>query len=118
MILTFSFSLSSISINSVNRSLLYLPIELLQSYVNIIEVDSVEDLYFKKDPLMDALDIYFESSLSHHVLSYQVTYLFTDSDNSMVCLSDRCQGINITVNADIYFDVHYEKTMFYSIGEK
>ena len=120
MILSFSFFFASTAVNSVNRSLLYLPIELLQTYVNVLDVDDGEDLYFNRSSLTNALDSYFESTIKDHVLSYDTSYIFTDKDNTMVCIGTnaKCQGIKINVNAEIYFGVHYEKTMFYSIGER
>ena len=120
MVLSFSFFFASNAINSVNRSLLYLPIEMLQTYVNVLDVDGEEDLYFNRNSLTTALDRYFESTVEGHVLSYETSYIFTDKDNTMVCIGTnaKCQGIKINVNAEIYFGVHYEKTMFYSIGER
>ena len=120
MILSFSFFFAATAVNSVNRSLLYLPIELLQTYVNVLNVDEEEDLYFDRTPLTNALESYFESTVKDHVLSYETSYIFTDKDNTMVCIgaSAKCQGLKINMNAEIYFGVHYEKTMFYSIGER
>ena len=120
MVISFSFFFASTAVNSVNRSLLYLPVELLQSHVNIISVDDEEDLYFSRGSLTNALDNYFDSTVSGHVLSYESSYIFTDKDNTMVCIgtSAKCQGIKINIDAEIYFGVHYEKTMFYSIGER
>ena len=119
-LISFSFYFSSTAVNAVNRSMLYLPIEILQSSVNLIDVESEEDLYFDKDKLTNDLDDYFELSIKKYVISYVSSYIFTDKDNSMVCIGPdaKCQGIKITINAEIYFDTHYEKTMFYSIGER
>ena len=120
IVVSFSFFFATNAINFVNRSLLYLPIEILQSHVNVLNVDEEEDLYFNRAALNNALDDYFESTIKSHVISYETSYIFTDKDNTMVCIGSnaKCKGLKINVNAEIYFDVHYEKTMFYSIGER
>ena len=116
MTISFSFFFTTTSMGAVNRALLYLPIPLLQKSVNIIEVDDYPDLYFKQDELIADLDAYFEKSLTKYVVSYTPTYIFTNEDNSNVCIDNKCHGVRITIDAEIYFGASYSKTMFYSIG--
>ena len=117
MFVSFSFFFVTTSMNAVNRAVLYIPIELIQKNVNILDVNDESDLYFNKSDLKTDLDKYFQNSLEKYVISYEVTYTFTNQEGSMVCISTKCQGVKISVNANICFDAHYEKSMFYSIGE-
>ena len=116
MTISFSFFFTSTSMGAVNRALLYLPIPLLQKSVNILEVDGYEDLYFIQNDLTKDLDAYFEKALTKYVVSYTATYIFTNEDNTNICIDNKCHGVRITIDAEIYFNSSYSKTMFYSIG--
>ena len=117
MVISCSFFISYSSINYVNKSLLYLPKEILENSVNILNVKDKEYIYFIKKELILNLDTYFQSSLKGKVISYETEYIFTNSQGDEICLTGYCQGIKINLSAEIFFDTHYEKTMFYFIGE-
>ena len=87
MFVSFSFFFVTTSMNAVNRAVLYIPIELIQKNVNILDVNDESDLYFNKSDLKTDLDKYFQNSLEKYVISYEVTYTFTNQEGSMVCIS-------------------------------
>lgn len=119
MMISFSFFYISTSVNAVNRAVLYFPIEIIQVTVDIIDVDSGDDLYFNIDGLKMEVYSYFDRTIKNYVLSYQSSIVFTNEDNTMICIGKnaKCRGVKINVQAELYFNIHYEKTMFYSIGE-
>lgn len=120
MVVSFAFFYASIGVNALDRAVLYFPIEIIQKGVNIIEVDSEEDLYFDRTIITNEVNSYFDRTITKYVISYETSIIFTNKDNTMVCLGlySKCQGVKINLQAELYFDIHYEKTMFYSIGER
>ena len=61
MFVSFSFFFVTTSMNAVNRAVLYIPIELIQQNVNILDVNDESDLYFNKSDLKTDLDKYFQN---------------------------------------------------------
>ena len=119
MMVSFSLFYVSTSINMVNRAVLFFPIEIIQNSVNILDADDGEDLYFNRQEMEMEVQSYFDRAIKNYVVSYQPSIIFTNDDNTMICMgpNSKCRGVKIGVQAELYFDIHYEKTMFYSIGE-
>ena len=118
-IISFSFFYIGTSVNSINRAMLYFPIEIIQKAVSIIDIENEEDLYFDKTIMELEVQSYFERTIKKSVISYQSSIIFTNADNTMICMGPnaKCKGVKINLEAELFFDIHYEKTMFYSIGE-
>ena len=95
MMISFSFFYVATSVNAVNRAVLYFPIEIIQNTVNIIDVDSGDDLYFDREGMMMEVYSYFDRTINEYVISYQPSIIFTNEDNTMICMgpNSKCKGV-------------------------
>lgn len=116
----FSFMMfsSTFSMNAVNRSLIYLPIEIIKNSVVIDDRSEPSSIYFSEEGLRMLLDEYFAKSLTKYVNSYDYSLTFLNDDGLSYCTNDECQGVSINLQADLAFNFHFDKTMVYTIGER
>ena len=116
MIMMFSFYFTGTSMNSVRRAILYLPIELIQKSVSLLEFEDENSLYFNDAVLRDNLTTYFDVTVKPHVHDYQFLCIYFDH-NDKFCIGNHCQKVRITVIANLYFGAKFSNGMTYEIGE-
>ena len=113
--LMFTFSFGAYSMNGINRTVMYIPMEMFQKNVYVLEKNDTSFFYFEEIKLKNDLTEYF-TRLEKYTNDYTLTIMFTNAQGKLD-LSLRHQGVRITVNATAYFDYNYKKTMFYHVGE-
>ena len=74
-------------------------------------------LYFKKDKLERDVNSYFEQSMKNRQIDYSVVFTYYQSDGLTYCVSDKCQGVKVTLSSNYFLSYKYEKSMTYVIGE-
>ena len=103
--------------NGINKTMMYLPKEIFENSVLLINVESKSDLYFDQEKLIESLNQYFDSQIPRYTKKYETHYTFTNPSDQSVCTSEKCQSVQVDLTAEI-FSLTYFKKMYYSIGER
>ena len=115
-IMAFSSFFTYQSVHSIDRAVMYIPIEIFQNNTMTLNYNgNVEDFYFDKNGLKNDLDSYFEASLKNHVRNYHIEYFFFNSYLGQVCVSSKCAGIKICVESEVFYGYRYQKSTYYAI---
>lgn len=108
---------TSFKCGGLNRSLIYLPIEIIKNNVVISDYNSRQILYFNQDDFIMDCDAYFDKISAKYALNLDITYSFYEEDGEALCLDGYCQSVKISLSSNIGFNYIYNKSMLYRIGE-
>ena len=104
-------------VNELNRLVMNIPTYIFSNSVSIMDYRDKTSLYFKKDKLERDINSYFEQSMSGRSIDYYVDFTYYQSDGLTYCVSDKCQGVKVTLSSNYFLTYRYEKSMTYVIGE-
>lgn len=107
--LLFSYSFR---INGINRLIINAPLTIFETSVP----SYLEELYFNKNQIKESYSNYLNKSIKNYCNSYEIYYRFFYPNDNSTC-EDYCQGVEISVEADIFLFYKYNRTMFYLITE-
>lgn len=110
VILSLQFFTVTYRLNGVNRTLYNIPISIFETSIPLVADDGVFIAYYDKEELDDKLTYYFDTSLKKYVNRYEVDYYYYNQSDYSICQSSYCDAIEITLTADILFNVHYQKS--------
>ena len=100
-------------IQGLNRSIISTPIELMYKSVLLYG----ETPMLKRNEFEEITLQYYSSTLPKYSNSYHVSfYYYNSSDNSM-CLTNECDGVEITIDCKLNLTYHYHRVMFYEMSE-
>lgn len=109
--------IGSTRINEVNRLIMYMPKSIFENAVTYRDYQSIEDFYFVKAKLESDVLEYFQTSISHRSIQYDVSFTYFNVDGVSYCVSDKCQGVKVTLSTRYFLDYEYQRSMSYQIGE-
>ena len=112
-----NFSFGCMTFSSVHRSFNLMYRGLFESVMSTIDEYGEPAAYFAKDKLEESVKEYLAENMPHFVKKYEVSYYYFYEDNGLVCTSDYCTAIKISLRADINMFFHYEKAMNYYVSE-
>ena len=107
------FSLN-FSMQGLNRAVINTPIELLYRTVSYED----EILKFEKDRVEADLSHYYSNSLSRYCKDYSVDYYFYNKVDGSMCLNNRCDAVEITVNCKLIMNYTFYLLMYYELKGK
>lgn len=107
------FSLN-FSMQGLNRAVINTPIELLYRTVSYED----EILKFEKDRVEEDLSHYYNKSLSRYCKDYTVDYYFYNKADGSMCLNNRCDAVEITVNCKLIMNYIFYRVMYYELKGK
>ena len=107
------FSLN-FSMQGLNRAVINTPIELLYRTVSYED----EILKFEKDRVEADLSHYYSECLSRYCKDYSVDYYFYNKADGSMCLNNRCDAVEITVNCKLIMDYTFYRVMYYQLKGK
>ena len=107
------FSLN-FSMQGLNRAVINTPIELLYRTVSYED----EILKFEKDRVEEDLSHYYSKSLSRYCKDYTVDYYFYNKADGSMCLNNRCDAVEITVNCKLIMNYTFYRVMYYELKGK
>lgn len=110
-VFSFSFFSLNLSIQGMNRSIIYTPFSILYNEVNTELVTPEFDCY----KVMESLDKYYSTTISKYCKSYQTLYYFYNPEDESMCLKDKCKGFEVIVIAKLAFNYRYSRTMYYEL---
>ena len=100
-----------------NKTLINMPLSLLEVSVPLLESDGSEKLYFDKELLENYVTIYFQKNINEMCGPYTLSYYYYSTSDNLYCKSDKCDGVRITLEADILIGITYSRTMSYHLKE-
>ena len=101
------------SIQGLNRAILYTPIELMykgvssSSGIPLIDRDDFEYIVMS----------YYDHIIPRYSKSYEVTFYYYNSFDQSMCLTDNCDGVEITIDCKLNLTYEYHRVMFYEMKE-
>jgi len=114
VITSFSFFAFYIKVDTINRAVIYTPLEIFETSIPISQLEENE-AYFEKNKIETKLKYYYDTSIkSNYSLS---TFYYNQSDNS-ICVNGKCDAVEVTVEAYITSFYTYHRVMFYEIRWK
>lgn len=106
----------SYQVNGINRLVVNFPISILENTVDMV-VDSPGVIYFDIDKADALVSDYFEANLIHYTNDFSYDTYYYNIDDHSYCSSDRCQAVEISIEATLLYNFEYRRTMYYEIVE-
>ena len=114
-IFLFSSFTISLKLQTINRAVIYIPKEIFETAIPIVNIDESNGLFFNKTKLASNLDTYFEDKLSKLMSDYTYTLYYYNQSNGSICTSTNCNAVEVTVSGHYSFNFLYERSISYEI---
>ena len=101
------------SIQGLNRAIIYTPIELMYKSVQVFG----EAPLFDKNDFEVVVKSYYENIIPKYTKEYSVGFYYYNSSDESMCLTDECNGVEITINCKLNITYQYQRVMYYEMGE-
>lgn len=115
LVLSFNFFAISYQINGVNRLFIGMPMSIIETAIDLYEIDETNGPYFIKSILEDNVNHYFSFHMVRYTDDYDLEIYYYNPTHYSMCTSDKCHAVEITMDAYLTIDYHYHKTMRYEI---
>lgn len=118
-ILSFNFYMASYRITGINRMFYSIPIALFEASIPIVQEKTEENIviYYDKELIRDKLTSYLNKHATKYCSSYNVEILFYNQDDYSYCLTDQCDAVEVTLNAQVLLTYEYSKTARFYIQD-
>ena len=124
ILLSVLFSIFSLQIFTINykisafsKTLFNIPISLFEASVPLKDYKEGDKLFFNKSLLEVNINEYFSKSINGLCGEYIIRFVYFSTDDNLFCKTSKCDGVNITLIADILLGIKYKDTMSYHIKE-
>ena len=117
LLTTFLFSSFTISLKlqTINRAIIYMPVELFETAIPVTNINENEWLYFDKAKLNNNLSTYFENKLSNVMSDYTYSLYYYNQADGSICTSNKCNAVEVTVTGHYSFNFLYSRSVSYEI---
>ena len=99
-------------IQGLNRAIISTPIELM--YKSVIYGDPP---LFEKEDFEDIVISYYDTILPRYSNNYHVGFYYYNSSDDSMCLTNGCDGVEITIDCKLNISYQYHRVMFYEMSE-
>ena len=113
----FSCFEASFHLSIVNRAVIYTPIQLFESSIEVINREDEDNLYFNKELLINNLESYYHDNIDEYLSSYTVEEYFYNQTDGSLCVNDKCNAVEVTVKGSYSFFFNYARTITYEIHQ-
>ena len=111
MVFSLQFFTLNYQIQGLNRAIVSTPIELM--YQDVVTTESGAG--FESEQIKSHLISYYDKTITRYTEEYDVSFYFYQKSDHSMCLDDRCDGVEITVNCKLILDYEYNRVMYYQI---
>lgn len=101
------------SIQGLNRAILYTPIEIMYKGVSSLG----EKPLISRDDFEYILMSYFDHIIPRYSKEYTVDFYYYNLSNESMCLTDNCEGVEITIDCKLNITYQYHRVMYYELKE-
>lgn len=99
-------------IQGINRAVISTPVELF--FQDVYSSDG--GAKFTVDEIEIHLNEYYQKALSKYVDEYDISYYFYNKSDYSMCLDEYCDGVEISVDCDLYLTYKYHRVMYYELS--
>lgn len=104
----------SYQLNGINRSVICLPISILE---NTAIIDEKTDIpYLDKVEVRNHLTYYYDCHIKKYTTDYKVEFYFYNSLDDAYCTDRMCNAVEVTIKANLMYNYKYERVMYYKIS--
>ncbi len=100
-------------IQGLNRAVIATPIELMYKSVSTSE----ETPLFNRDTFEYIVTSYYNNVLPRYSKNYELSFYYYNSLDESMCLTDYCDGVEITVKCKLTLTYNYRRVMYYEMKE-
>lgn len=111
----FSSFTISLKLQTINRAVIYMPKEIFETAIPIVNIDETSGLYFNKTKLANNIETYLDEKISRLMSDYTYSLYYYNQTNGSICTSANCNAVEVTVTGHYSFDFLYERSISYEI---
>ena len=113
---TFMFASFTLTyrLQTINRAIINTPLEIFELSIPLVNIDE-ENPYFDKDQLESRAISYYQSTIEKQFKTYDVDFYYYNQTDKSICVSDRCNAVEITISGNYFLNFNYEKSIYYEI---
>ncbi len=100
-------------IQGLNRAVITTPIELMYKSVLVYG----EQPMFEKADFEDIVLGYYSAILHKYSNSYHIGFYYYNTIDDSMCLTNECDGVEITIDCKLNINYQYHRVMFYEMSE-
>jgi len=115
IVMSFNLFAFSYQLNGANRVVTQTPVAFFETAINVYEIDEDIGPKINKQELEDNLTSYFDYCLSQYCYDYFLSFYYYNPSNHAICTDNECQAVEVEINALLFLNYHYQKTMFYEL---
>lgn len=101
------------SIQGLNRAILYTPIEIM--YKGLITLG--DKPLISRDDFEYIVLSYYNNIIPRYSKNYTVDFYYYNLTDQSMCLTNNCEGVEITINCKLNLTYDYHRVMFYELKE-
>ena len=101
------------SIQGLNRAILYTPIEIM--YKGLITLG--DKPLISRDDFEYIVLSYYNNIIPRYSKNYTVDFYYYNLTDQSMCLTNNCDGVEITINCKLNLTYDYHRVMFYELKE-
>lgn len=102
-------------ITTINRAIVYTPKQLAECSIPFIQEEDEIEIYFNKETLQSYVHEYYQKAIAPFMENYTVSFYYYNLLDHSYCTSDKCQGVEITVDGTVFLAYRFSRTIFYEI---
>lgn len=104
-------------ISGINRTIVSSPRSIFETAIPLVADEKKVTLYYDQEKLKSEYQSYLDRELKKYTDSYTVDYYFYNTSDGGFCDVSNCQGVEITVEVKVMFNMDYTRTLKYEITE-
>lgn len=101
------------SIQGLNRAILYTPIEIM--YKGVASLGDKPRI--SRDDFEYIVMSYYDNIIPRYSKDYTVYFYYYNLSDQSMCLTDKCEGVEITINCKLNLTYDYHRVMYYELKE-
>lgn len=101
------------SIQGLNRAILYTPIEIM--YKGVMSLG--DKPLISRDDFEYIVMSYYDHIIPRYSKNYTVDFYYYNLNDQSMCLTDSCEGVEITINCKLNITYDYHRVMYYELKE-
>ena len=100
-------------IKGLNRAIISTPIELMYKSVLVYgETPSID-----REKFEDIVQSYYSNILPRYSSNYNIDFYYYYSNDGSLCISNKCDGVEITIDCKLNINYKYHRVMYYEMKE-
>ena len=101
------------SIQGLNRAILFTPIEIM--YKGVASLGDKPRI--SRDDFEYIVLSYYDHIIPRYSKDYTVDFYYYNLSDQSMCLTDNCEGVEITINCKLNITYNYHRVMYYELKE-